>query len=151
MKKELNIIEDNQHAFVFGPNSYSIDMKRTPLHQAAMRGDIERIQELIESGANVNAKDLAGWTALHFAAWQETEEMAKLLRKAGADIDAKDTRGWMPLHVAAWNGKKEVSAFLLDSGAAIDARDWNGKTPLDLAKEANKDGSHDKVIALLSK
>lgn len=34
----------------------------TPLHMAAIRGDVKQVKELISLGANVNVKDFAGKT-----------------------------------------------------------------------------------------
>lgn len=34
----------------------------TPLHMAAIRGDVKQVKELISLGANVNVKDFAGET-----------------------------------------------------------------------------------------
>lgn len=35
----------------------------TPLHMAAIRGDVKQVKELISLGANVNVKDFAGKTS----------------------------------------------------------------------------------------
>lgn len=43
------------------------DSEPSPLHLAAMKGDAEKVKELVESGADVNQRTLLGWTALHFA------------------------------------------------------------------------------------
>ena len=43
------------------------DRGETPLHRATIRGDKEKVVELLQQGADVNCKDFAGWTALHEA------------------------------------------------------------------------------------
>jgi ankyrin repeat protein len=51
----------------------------TQLHTAAMFGDIEQINTLIKSGANIFAADSHNYTALILAAWQGHRETCKLL------------------------------------------------------------------------
>ena len=52
---------------------------------------------LIAEGADVNAKDYAGWTPLHRA---RHKEIAELLIAAGADVNAKEIGGKTPLDYA---------------------------------------------------
>ena len=56
----------------------------TRLHIFAMRGDIDRARELIEAGADVNAKEnLNGWTPLKVAQVNGRQDMAEFIKKAG--------------------------------------------------------------------
>jgi ankyrin repeat protein len=59
----------------------------------ANEGDIEGIQELIESGIDVNFKDIDGRTALHVAACQGQTEVLQLLLEKGAQFDSEDRWG----------------------------------------------------------
>ena len=52
---------------------------RTALHYAAMDGDVEAVDGLIEAGSNVNAADDGGYTPLHFAAQYLRSEVITLL------------------------------------------------------------------------
>jgi ankyrin repeat protein len=54
------------------------------LLEAAKIGDKQRVEQLLEKGADVNAKDKYGWTALMYAAYQGHEEIVKLLKSYGA-------------------------------------------------------------------
>ena len=58
---------------------------RTPLHQAAAKGDLEIIECLIRFGADVNAKTISGETPLMKAIAFYQTEAAKFLLKLGAD------------------------------------------------------------------
>ena len=86
------------------------------LIDAVKNGDIKNVRELIENGADVNAKDKNRWTALHEAALNgnidaakfliengANVDVAKVLIEKGADVDAKNNDGGTALHWAALN------------------------------------------------
>jgi uncharacterized protein len=62
---------------------------RTELHYAALEGNVQRITELLDQGADVNATDTAGWTPLHFAAQDYRFHAVATLIAAGAEIDIR--------------------------------------------------------------
>lgn len=59
----------------------------------ANEGDVEGIEELLESGADVNFSDIDGRTALHVAACQGFAGVVELLIRKGAKVDPKDRWG----------------------------------------------------------
>ena len=63
---------------------------RTPLHQAAAKGDLQIIDCLIRFGADVNAKTISGETPLMKAIAFYQTEAGKLLLKFGADPEMKN-------------------------------------------------------------
>lgn len=63
------------------------------LMEAANAGDVEKVQRLIEQGADVNAKNENFRTALMYAAWGGYTEIAKLLIQAGVDINDTNDNG----------------------------------------------------------
>lgn len=64
----------------------------TPLHIATVTNNIENINLLIESGANIDIPDCKGRTALYIARKKNYDEIAKLLIKYGAE-DIPDING----------------------------------------------------------
>ena len=71
------------------------------LHQAAARGDVARIERLIDAGKDVNARTASGKTPLHEAAASGQSAAIKALAVKGADLNARDGKGRTPLYIAA--------------------------------------------------
>ncbi len=69
---------------------------RTPLHLAAEKGSAVAVMHLLDSGAQVNVRDMKGRTALHFSASRNHLEVSKLLAERGADLTVKDHAGQIP-------------------------------------------------------
>ena len=67
---------------------------RTPLMLAAFRGNAEAVLNLLESGADVNARDEDGDTALMFAAFRGHALVVALLLQYGANVYARARNGW---------------------------------------------------------
>ncbi|XP_042202986.1 ankyrin repeat domain-containing protein 11-like [Homarus americanus] len=106
----------------------------TPLHVAAIKGDTERISQLISQGADVNATDYAGWSALHEACNRGFYNVSKLLIEAGADVNAKGLDNDTPLHDACINNHFKLVRLLLRCGAGVDVVNRRGKTPRDVCR-----------------
>ena len=124
----------------------------TELAQAALEGDVSRLNGLLAAGAAVNARcwlsddrfqlHNKNATALHFAALACQLEAVEALLTAGADVNAETDAGQTPLWMAAsdkWmsveagEGCADVARALLAAGARLHARDDLGQTPLYVA------------------
>ncbi len=70
------------------------------LIDAARFGGVQKIQELIDARANVNARNHYGEIALMIAAAWSRQEIVELLLKHGADITIKSKRGQTALDIA---------------------------------------------------
>ena len=81
------------------------------------------VKQLLESGADINAKDKLGLTALMAAAFENDIETVKLLIEKGADINIKTTFGWTPLIVAKAKGYNAMENLLIDAGASLEGKD----------------------------
>ncbi|XP_042891456.1 uncharacterized protein LOC122265984 [Penaeus japonicus] len=105
----------------------------TVLHRAAHHGDDLIARLLLQSGANVNARDVVGNTPLHAAAQAGHNRVVKLLLANGAQLEATSRSGMTPLHRAASKGKELTCNLLLRRGANTRAEDSEGRTPADWA------------------
>ncbi|KAI4471067.1 espin [Holotrichia oblita] len=105
----------------------------TPLHLAAIKGDVEQVCKLLAHRADPNVADFAGWTPLHEACNHGWYEVAFRLVQAGANVNAKGLDNETPLHDAAINGHLKLVKLLVEKGADIYAKNSKGKTPVDVA------------------
>jgi ankyrin repeat protein len=127
------------------PQDYGQLLRTNALFNGALDGDIERIQQSIHDGANVNATDKDGQTPLHYAIKHGTPEACSALIENGADMELKDNHGSAALHHAANGGNARACAILISKGADVNAKDEDGNTPLHCAAWAG----HIDVCALL--
>ena len=95
---------------------------QSPVADAAMRGEVDHVRELLRSGEDVNAAQGDGMTALHWAAESGNAELASMVIYAGANVGAVTRLGdYTPLHIASRSGRDAVVSVLLDAGADVDA------------------------------
>jgi len=101
------------------------------LLNACKDGDLEKVKQLLEEGADVNVKDEKGRTALMFASWYGHKKVVKQLLEKGADVNAREYKdGETALMWAAAKGDKKVVKLLLESGADVNAKNKGGWTAL---------------------
>ncbi|XP_008562770.1 PREDICTED: ankyrin repeat and SOCS box protein 13, partial [Galeopterus variegatus] len=94
-------------------------VERTPVHEAAQRGESLQLQQLIESGACVNQVTVDSITPLHAASLQGQARCVQLLLAAGAQVDARNIDGSTPLCDACASGSVECVKLLLSYGAKV--------------------------------
>ena len=105
------------------------------IHEAAMFGNTEAIQQHLAAGTDVNAKYLDRSVPLHNAANYGHKEVVELLIAAGADVNAKNKNEWTHLSAAAVNGHKDIVELLIAEGADVNENESGGGTPLDWAND----------------
>lgn len=125
----------------------------TELHLAAYHGELDWVQNCIDGGLDVNARDKAGWTPLHWAADMgmvgpddgEREAIVRLLISSGADANAVAADGESVFFRAVSAGNREIVRLLIAAGADVHGTDKRGDTALALAI-ANEDWEMAEVI-----
>jgi len=100
------------------------------LADAAKEGNRDRVRDLLEQHADVNAVQADGTTALHWAARNDDMAMAQLLIAAHANVKAADRYGITPMTLAATNGSARMLEALLTAGADANATLPEGETVL---------------------
>ncbi len=105
----------------------------------------ENLQQLIDQGVDVNARDGVEKAALHWVAGAKPEMILALIA-AGADVNARDYLDRTPLLFVAATGTSENIKLLLEAGADVNAKTANDWTPL---HGAAKFGSTENIMTLL--
>ncbi len=101
------------------------------LINAANKGDSEVVEALLDSGADINARDEQNQTALHKAASRGHNSIVNLLLERGADVNAKNLFRQTALLAPVHRGSLDIVRALLGAGADVDARSGlAGQSPL---------------------
>ena len=98
---------------------------------------LEIFDKLLELGADVNVKDIAGFTPLHNCVTfgnDTTKKMAKKLILKGADVNVRNRFGETPLMNCTVANRIEFISFLLENGADSFISDNDGHSPRSIAR-----------------
>ncbi|CAG7817107.1 unnamed protein product [Allacma fusca] len=136
-RQNSSIGSNSNHAIKNSPGINKRNAKgETVLHIAVRTGKLEKVKDLIENGAEIDAKDFAGWAPLHEAinAKTSTLEMVQLLCNSGADVNALGMSNETPLHEASRLGLAVIVKYLLSQSASAAIRNSTGRLPVDCSE-----------------
>ena len=120
----------------------------TELPDAAMNGEANAVETLLEQHVDVNAAQADGATALQWAVYRGDLATATALVKAGASVTQANRDGATPLSLACENGRSRAVRLLLDSGADANETLPNGETALMMAART---GNADAIALLIER
>jgi Zn-dependent protease with chaperone function len=133
--EELSFLEDE----FYYEDDYS------PLMQASMDGDVERVSELLSAGEDPNEINEYGESPLLIAVVNENAEILQVLLENGSNPNIQDEFGWTPLMSAVMTGDLEMGEILLESGANPLLVDVDDMSAIDHA-ESNGDIEYIQLI-----
>ena len=92
------------------------------------KGDVAKVESIIERGVAINSLGREDETALMRAAAVGDVKMLALLIRHGAKVDIQNSAGHTALMTAANNGQVDAVLFLLENGADVNAKTGYGTT-----------------------
>ena len=111
--------------------------QKDSLPRAAQAGDLNRVQTLLDSGADLNAKDETTRTSLMYATIKNHRDVVQLLLDRGADVNMRNDLGETALTLAAQQGHPEIAQVLIRKGANVNVQDNSGLAPVVHAAQSN--------------
>jgi Zn-dependent protease with chaperone function len=133
-----------EDSYYYGEEEYISEEEEfiyPPVIQAVFDEDMEMLRQVVNEGAEINEKDIDGYTALQYAFMWGDISSAEFLIQNGADVNTTDLWGATPLMNAVYNAADvETVQLLLENGADPTLKDSEGKTAYDYAVE-NRDAS----------
>lgn len=115
----------------------------TALMLAALKGNVDAAQRLLDRGAAVNRP---GWTPLHYAATGPEPRLVALLLERGALVDAPSPNGSTALMMAARYGSDDSALMLLAKGASTSVRNQKDMNAADFARSVGRDKLAAKLV-----
>jgi ankyrin repeat protein len=132
--------EDSQDQTGGTPNQDLINISMGQISTGNIDEEIEKLQEALDNGANINTRDNTGRTALSYAAadsfYHNTgrNEIIEFLLENGANVNLQDNNGNSALIWAITYSNLEFARILLENGANPNMPDYQlDETPLHLA------------------
>jgi ankyrin repeat protein len=96
---------------------------RTPMHYAALDGNLEVVKLFLKYNAKVNPNDNDGYTPLHYAAINGHLEVVQHIVKHSANVNQINNRVNSPVYYALLKGHIRVVLYLVEQGVDVNLAD----------------------------
>jgi len=104
------------------------------LIQACKDGDLAKVTQAVDNGADVNTKSPDDFTPLFIAVQNKHKPIVEYLLSKGARIDEKSgPKGCTALYQACFDGSLDIVTVLVDAGADVNLKSSHGYAPLFVA------------------
>lgn len=132
----INLVMDTVKAA--GGDIFAADINgNTPLHRAAVEGNLLALELLLQYGADLMKENVSGCIPLHVAVLSSKFDAITFLigsmESMGCNLSAVNTKGETALHLACCQDRPDVAKFLGRKGVDMLTKDQNGKTALAIA------------------
>ncbi|CAJ0579805.1 unnamed protein product, partial [Mesorhabditis spiculigera] len=128
------------------PRAYPESAYLMDVFTAASIGDNDLLKEHITRGADLNARNVSGWTAVHYAAYLGHEPTVALLLAHAAKVDVCNAKGQTPLMLAAACGNVSSVNLLLQKKASVDRTDVKNRQALHYAASCSQNVAVDVLL-----
>ncbi|CAH2043055.1 unnamed protein product, partial [Iphiclides podalirius] len=115
------------------PNKQDLVHGNTAAHEAAWKGYSRCAALLGRGGAELRARNAAGFAPLHLACQNGHNQTCRELLLAGAQPDLQNNYGDTSLHTAARYGHAGVTRILISAQCKVSEQNKNGDTALHIA------------------
>ncbi|XP_035433063.2 26S proteasome non-ATPase regulatory subunit 10 [Spodoptera frugiperda] len=140
---QVKVKVDEDHGLINAPDSN----QRLLIHWAALGGNQNLVDFLLDLGSPVDPLDDTNSTPLILASSAGRVEVVKLLLSKKADVNKKTSRGQSSLHYACSKGHVEVSKLLLNFDANVNDVDVLSATPLHRAAAQGRNNIVELLLA----
>jgi hypothetical protein len=89
------------------------------LHQAVIKGDMNKVKRLLQWGFDIDDRDAYGWTPLHWAVFKGDAPICRCLMDRGAQVHSQTRRQWFkypagltPLDLADLEGNPVIKDII---------------------------------------
>merc|ERR1712164_93284 len=119
---------------IMGVNYHDTFSGLAPLHVAAKDGDLKKLVEIMDDGADVNIRACGesngGKTAAMFAASGGHVDVLKAMQRGPSLLDLPSADGGTAAMSAAAHGYADVLAYIIEKKCNLNAQDEDGWTAL---------------------
>ncbi|CAJ1364155.1 unnamed protein product [Effrenium voratum] len=134
-----------------------LDPSRPAAHMSAAPADVPKLPKLPKLADSKECFSNSSKQGLRRCA-QQRQLSSFLQLHEFQEVNRPRSCGWTlfgeskicAIHVAAQNGNYQLVRILLASGADPESKTSKGRKALDFARAANRDGSHEPVLCLLT-
>lgn len=119
------------------PDTKGLKRSEKDLFLYSVKGDIEKVKEILEKGQSPNIIEKQGGSVLYWVARKGHHKVAEVLINKEADINFSSSNGWTPLMEASLADNPRMVELLIANNVRVNAQSSEGATALLMAVSQN--------------